>query len=238
MTTHVQWGPDGLRALFTGSAPPEVLVVVDVLRFTTAVSVAVERGATVLPYRWADDGAAAFAANRGAVLADGQPWSLSPLSLQSVPRGTKLVLPSPNGSALAVAAAEEGVGRVLAGCLCNATAAGRAARRVAGTNGVVAVLAAGERGRGGTGPMRVAVEDLLGAGAVAEAAGGEPDAEAEVAIAAFAGCRSRLPAVITNCESGRQLIERGFAADLPISASLDATDVVPVLDGGAFVLLV
>ena len=46
------WGPNGFRALAPAA---EVVVLVDVLRFTTAVCAAVEAGATVLPYRWADD---------------------------------------------------------------------------------------------------------------------------------------------------------------------------------------
>jgi hypothetical protein len=60
------WGPTGLRAL----APVcSVIVVVDVLSFTTSVSIAVSRGAEILPYRWEDDGGLAYADERGAVLA-------------------------------------------------------------------------------------------------------------------------------------------------------------------------
>lgn len=55
------WGPNGLRTL----APVvDVVVVVDVLRFTSAVSAAVESGAEVFPYRWADEGAAGYAEAR------------------------------------------------------------------------------------------------------------------------------------------------------------------------------
>ncbi|WP_045880311.1 hypothetical protein, partial [Pseudofrankia sp. DC12] len=57
------WGPDDLAALAPGGG---VVVIVDVLRFTTAVSVAVSRGAQVLPHRWRDQAAARFAAERGA----------------------------------------------------------------------------------------------------------------------------------------------------------------------------
>src|ERR1700709_1705228 len=78
------WGPNGLRNLAPSA---EVVVIVDVLRFTTAVCAAVESGATALPYRWAGDGAAAFAADQGAVLAgpreDGA-VSLSPTDLLTV----------------------------------------------------------------------------------------------------------------------------------------------------------
>ena len=49
------WGAEGLAAL----APDcDVIVIVDVLRFTSAVSVAVAGGSIVFPYRWSDDSAA------------------------------------------------------------------------------------------------------------------------------------------------------------------------------------
>ncbi|HRD61661.1 MAG TPA: 2-phosphosulfolactate phosphatase, partial [Nocardioides sp.] len=43
------WGPTGAAAIAEGA---DVAVVVDVLSFTTTLCVAVERGMTVLPYRW------------------------------------------------------------------------------------------------------------------------------------------------------------------------------------------
>ena len=49
-----EWGPVGARHLADGAA---CLVVVDVLSFTTAVTVAVARGTIVFPYRWDDDSA-------------------------------------------------------------------------------------------------------------------------------------------------------------------------------------
>jgi len=95
-------------------------VVVDVLTFSTAVSVAVGRGIAVLPYDLAEPGAEQFAASRGAQLAvrsrdvsASQPWSLSPRSLMAGPFTPRLVLPSPNGSAIAAAAR----GVVVAACL-------------------------------------------------------------------------------------------------------------------------
>ena len=101
------WGPDGLDAIVAGA---RVVVIVDVLRFTTAVSVAVGRGAEVLPYVWGSgDAAAAYARRHGAELAGRREqgdWSLSPTDLLDLPGGTHLVLPSPNGSALAFGAAD------------------------------------------------------------------------------------------------------------------------------------
>jgi 2-phosphosulfolactate phosphatase len=59
-----QWGPVVAPELAEG-----VCVVVDVLRFTTAVEAAVSRGVAVYPYRWRDATAAAFADDVQALLA-------------------------------------------------------------------------------------------------------------------------------------------------------------------------
>lgn len=224
------WGLDGLRHLAPGV---DVVVIVDVLRFTTAVTVAVERGAEVVPHPSADEGAAAIAADLGAALAgrreDGA-WSLSPTHLQHLPVGTRLVLPSPDGAALAAAAGALGARRVLAGCWRNATAVGRAVAA-----GTVAVIAAGERwGDHDTGVLRPAWEDLVGAGLVLGAVVPEsrsPEAEAAVATAPLATL-ARLEA----CASGRELVARGRADDVAMAAAVDATDVVAELVDGMFVL--
>ncbi|MGH8974468.1 MAG: dephospho-CoA kinase [Acidimicrobiia bacterium] len=109
---RIEWGPHGLRRL---ARTCEVVVIVDVLSFTTALDVALGRGATVLPYRFADDRQQEFAARHDALLAVGRrrtdaghPYSLSPATLLALPAGSRLVLPSPNGSALAFGAAEAG----------------------------------------------------------------------------------------------------------------------------------
>src|SRR5438105_7804979 len=119
-SARFDWGPAGAHAL---AAAVDVLVIVDVLSFTTAVDVAVTRGARVYPYRQRDASAVAFAQQIGAVLAGyrravsaTEPYSLSPASLEHLPIGTRLVLPSPNGATISVLATE--LGRpTLAGCL-------------------------------------------------------------------------------------------------------------------------
>ena len=236
-----EWGPNGLRTL----APvAQVLIIVDVLRFTTAVSVATAAGGLVLPYRWADDGAAAFAAAHGAELAGRRHeanWSLSPTDLAALPPGTRLVLPSPNGSALSFAARELGAHHVAAGCLRNATAtaAYAIARAPYDVMGAIAVVAAGERWRNHTGPIRPALEDLLGAGAIIDilaqqlgAASLSPDASA--ARAAFADARPVLEARLAECATGRELAERGWSDDVASSAALDACDVAAELRDETF----
>jgi 2-phosphosulfolactate phosphatase len=229
------WGEQGLRALAPGT---DVLVIVDVLSFSTAVEVAVARGAAVLPFPSRDQAAAgAFAQSESATLAvprqlvsQTQPYSLSPASLQHLPPSTRLVLPSPNGSALSRIAAEHGR-TVLAGCLRNASAVAAAARHAGSTIGVIA---AGERWPDGS--LRPALEDLVGAGAILTALDASARSpEAEVAAAAFRHAQRDVRHYLEHCVSGRELIELGFTDDVRLAAALDVSRVVPGLRAGAFV---
>ena len=233
------WGAEGLDALAPHVA---VIVIVDVLRFTSAVSAAIEAGCTVIPARWADEGAAAMAADAGAILAgrreDGGP-SLSPTDLLTLPPGSRLVLPSPNGATLAALADERHGVSVLAGCFRNATATARRARQLAG-NGPIGVVASGERW--GIGPLRPAVEDLLGAGAVLAAL--DPSAavssprcspEAAAARAAFVAARPLLADELAATVSARELAAWGWDDDVHTCAALDVTDLAAQLVDGEFV---
>lgn len=227
------WGPNGLRRL----APlAEVVVIVDVLSFSTAVDVALGRGAVVLPYKWHDGNEDAYGEANAAVVASKSPGpnrlSLRPSSLAETASGTRLVLPSPNGSALAFGAAEAGARRVVVASLRNAGAVARSLN-VEGPGQTIALIAAGERWRGTTGPLRPAIEDLLGAGAVLRALGraAEASPEALVAMAAFNDAEPALAERLRACGSGRELIGRGFAADVELAADCDASTVVPVLVG-------
>ena len=63
------WGPFGADAVAEGAA---FVAVVDVLSFTTTLTVAVERGIAVLPYRWRDESAVEVARRHRAELAAGR----------------------------------------------------------------------------------------------------------------------------------------------------------------------
>ena len=161
------WGPTGAAAIAEGA---DVAVVVDVLSFTTTLCVAVERGMTVLPYRWKDERAAAYADERAATLAVGRlearslpggaGVSLSPAAMARVSGVDRVVLPSPNGSSIAFGLADSGA-TVVGACLRNRTAV---ADWLPTHGGTVAVVAAGERWPDGS--LRPGAEDLWGAGAV------------------------------------------------------------------------
>ena len=230
------WGPTGAAAIAEGA---QLAVVVDVLSFTTTLSVAADRGVTVYPYKWRDETAEQYAAERGATLARGRSEkagvSLSPASVLAAPALERLVLPSPNGSSISFDLAGLGL-TVVGACLRNRTAVARwlAPRVTSGSR--LAVVAAGERWPGGA--LRPAVEDLWGAGSVLAGlvdlgvTGLSP--EAEQAAAAFAAAEPRLRERLEACASGRELGEIGFADDVRVAGELDASDVLPVLFEDAF----
>ena len=232
---RMDWGPTGASAV---AADADVAVVVDVLSFTTTLAVAVERGLAVFPFRWRDERAEAYAAERDAVLAVGRSVgrrdggvSLSPASVAAAEGVERLVLPSPNGSTIAFALRDSGA-TVVGASLRNATAVGRwLSHRF--PDAVVAVVAAGERWDDGS--LRPAVEDLWGAGAVV-AALGRDDLSPEAAFArdAFAAVRDRVPQALRECASGRELAEAGYGDEAPYAADLDCSEVVPVLHGDEF----
>lgn len=221
-----QWGPLVAPTLTEG-----VCVVVDVLRFTTAVEAAVTHGVAVYPYRWRDATAAAFADSAQAILADGRDPSgpsLSPSSMDTLVPGASLVLPSPNGSTCAMLASEAGA-QVVAGCLRNAEAVGAWADEISEP---VTVIACGEKWPDGS--LRPSLEDLLGAGAILATMTGNPSPEARAAIAAFRDAEHNLPEVLSQCASGRELREKGWQEDIGYAAHLNVSTTVPVLTNGAF----
>jgi 2-phosphosulfolactate phosphatase len=223
-----EWGAAAVDSL----APADVVIVVDVLSFSTCVAVAVGRGAVILPYRWKDASAESFAASERAELARprGQGrYSLSPASFHDAPPGTRCVLPSPNGAALSLRAAERAAA-VLAGCLRNARAVADAAQVLGRTFNV---CPAGERWSDGS--LRFAIEDLLGAGAILRHLPGRRSVEAELAIAAFERSEGAIRAALTASSSGRELIELGYSIDVECAARVDGSECVPRLTGNAFV---
>jgi 2-phosphosulfolactate phosphatase len=224
-----EWGLEGVGAL----AGCRSFIVVDVLSFSTCVSIAAERGVVVYPYPSRDLRAHDHAERHRAVLAGprGAAYSLSPGSLLSADAGTRIVLPSPNGATISLRAAAQG--RVFAGCLRNASAVGRRAMEIGGPIGIIP---AGEQWAAGT--LRPAVEDLLGAGAIVAALSGLSvrfSPEASAAAAAFRAAAPNLLETLLTSTSGRELVDRGFADDVRMAAQVDADDAVPELAEGAFV---
>jgi 2-phosphosulfolactate phosphatase len=241
---RLEWGPTGAAAVAAGC---DVAVVVDVLSFTTTLTVALSRGITVYPFAWRDGRAEAYAAEHDAVLAVGRlearEWrggvSLSPASVAALgpDHGVeRIVLPSPNGSAISFALRDAGC-TVVGASLLNATAVGAWLAPQVESGALVAVVPAGERWTDDS--LRPAVEDLWGAGAVLSSLSRNVDVsawspEARLAVTAYDAVGPAVKDELLACASGRELVAKGFASDVWIAAETDGSSVVPVLDGDAF----
>ena len=224
---RLEWGEQGVNILAPIS---DVIIIVDVLSFSTSVEIAVSRGAIVYPYRKGFEEAHEFANSIGGELAEKKrdaKYSLSPQSMLGIPEGIKLVMPSPNGSRLSLST---GTAETMAGCLRNARAVAQAAKK----NGKrIAIVPAGERWPDGT--LRPSFEDLIGAGAIVSYLGGRRSPEAAAARSAFEGAKQALESQLLGCSSGKELIERGYKQDVILAAELNVSDCVPTLENGAYI---
>jgi 2-phosphosulfolactate phosphatase len=197
---RLEWGVDGLTRL----AASDIVVVVDVLRFSSTVIQALERGG-----EFPLDGAARAVSINGAAVAE---------------------------------AAGESSALVMLGGLRNAAAVASAVLAVQeerGTRTSVAVLPCGELGGRDVGsPLRFAVEDLLGAGAIVSALTDlgidHSSPEAAAAGESFRALRGAMRHLLAASGSGRELAAAGRTDEVAAAAAVDAASVVPVLEGGAF----
>jgi 2-phosphosulfolactate phosphatase len=224
-----EWGEHGVAQLAPIS---DVVVVVDVLSFSTSVEIATSRHAMIFPYRWHDASAAVFAASVGAIVAHarrgGPGSSLSPQSLVQLPRGTRLVMPSPNGATLTLG---PGTVPTIAGCVKNAQAVAAAAQTYGKR---IAIIPAGERWSSDR-SLRPALEDWVGAGAIISHLVGTLSPEAHAAATTFRGVQSDLAGLLQSCGSGKELMARGFASDVRLASTLNVSTCVPVFRDGAYV---
>lgn len=239
MTVHCEWGLHGIETLRDAVG---VIVIVDVLSFSTAVDVATARGALVCPrdLGQADGGPTDAAPGTreaeppaGSVIAQprgapGGGFSLSPVSLSDIAPATRLILPSPNGGRLSLACGDR---PVFTGCLRNATALAESVRAFAAGRDI-AVIPAGERWPDGS--LRPAIEDWLGAGAIIAGLGPDLSAEAETACMAWHAARADVARLVRTSASGRELIAAGHGGDVEMAVDVDASDGAPLLVDGAY----
>jgi 2-phosphosulfolactate phosphatase len=226
--TRFEWGMAGVDALVPIS---DVIIIVDVLSFSTSVDIVVGRGGGVLPYDGPAEALTTFAQAKGALVASKtrhstNAYSLAPSSLVSFPAGARIVLPSLNGSVLSLAT--QGL-PTLAGCLRNARATAACANRLGKR---ISVIAAGERWQDGT--LRAALEDLIGAGAVLAHLDRSRSPEAELAVAAYDHFSRRLFDTLLACGSGKELAGLGFTEDVRLASELNASRTAARLMDGEY----
>lgn len=222
-----EWGPDGLATL---APTAQLVIVVDVLSFSTAIDVAVARGAQIYPHPCKGPSAEMRARELGATLAVGRgqgEFSLSPASMLHAGSGQKIVLPSPNGASLSVKAAG-----LAPHVVCVSFRNLSAVAEYASSHTPIAIIPAGERWPDHS--LRPAVEDIACAGALIERLPGSRSPEATAAVGIWQAFRQDLRGSLLACASGRQLVEIGYSVDVEMAAETDISGIVPVLRDGRY----
>ena len=215
---HIDWGPEGIQYALKKN---DIVIIVDAMRFSSTVVIAVSLGFTVYPV---------FDKARGLKLAEaegaemsGKPgqarFSLSPVSFidnKDYPN-KKVVLLSPNGARCSEMVGAQHTG--LIGCFLNARAVAETAEQIAaGTGQDITLIAAGEQRAVVENDLvayvresseRVfAIEDYLGCGAVLSYMTHTLTPEARVCRGAFEDARDNLEDLLTGCFSGRWLVQK------------------------------
>ena len=221
---ELEWGSTGVEVL---GERADAIVIVDVLSFSSSVDIAVSHGAAVLPCPWRNGAARQYAEDENALLAgeNEQGYSLRPASLTAMRPGERVVMPSPNGSLLSWQTAHRSA--VFAGCLRNANAV---AEHLAARWSTVGIIAAGERWPDGS--MRFALEDWIGAGAVADALNALDfpcTPEAYAAAIAFRAFELEGFVSLHRTASAAELYDRGDGRDVDLAFDLNASTCVPAL---------
>ncbi|MDO6407204.1 2-phosphosulfolactate phosphatase [Pantoea phytobeneficialis] len=229
---RLEWGSLAAEYL---AQHAECVIIVDVMSFSTCVSLANDQGALIAPWPWKDESAQRYAAEIGAQAASvdrrfsEHTFTLSPASLLKIPSGSRLVLPSPNGSTVAFKAREKGV-KVFSAGLRNCQATANACRHFHS----ILLIPCGERWPDGS--LRPAIEDYVAAGGIIAALGERcRSPEAEMSLAAYQSARQHDFAALRQCSSALELIERGFATDVDLCLAQDKSQVACQLIDNFFI---
>ena len=231
-SVRLEWGAAAIRNL---ARDVDCVIIIDVMSFSTCVSLAVDRGAVVYPYPWRDETSVKYGAARGAEVASGKRrfadgWSLSPQSMLKAVHGLRLVLPSPNGSACSYDAKDLGKA-VYSASFRNLRATATACRRY----GRILVVPCGERWPDDNG-LRPSFEDYLAAGGMVSALDRhDVSPEARAAALVYDGWGPNRIADTSACSSAVELNERGFEEDIALCLEEDVSGVACRLEGDRFV---
>lgn len=230
-------------AEYPAKAPPaRRAVLIDVIRATTSIVVAFERGcAGVIPVRTPEearraragrgDAGALLCGEQGGVRVPGFDLGNSPSEFLAAPlAGRRLILCTSNGTR--ALASLGGVPELRIGALRNAAAVAAALAR--GTGGVLLACAGKDE--------TFCLEDAVCAGAILHALRAATDEPVEVSDAAgaaellFLHHRADLLGMLHRAEWGRRIAAMGLAEDLRLCAELDAAPLAPCVREGRIVL--
>ena len=236
---RVEWGRRGARE---AAERGDIVIIVDVLSFSSTVVSALNAGAVIYPYPPDLDGksyaasvSAEYILGRAEAAREGKP-TLSPVTFNSSHHNKRYVLSSLNGAYCTWIASK--VPALLIGSLLNASAVAATANKIQQDSGAaITVVPSGEMWndvRENEDRLRPSIEDYLGAGAILSKLRGDKSPEAQVCVNAFQGSKDSLEQLIWDCGSGRELRERGYEDDVLHCGRLDTTDAVPILLDGRF----
>ncbi len=204
----------------------DVAIMVDVLRASTTITVAMEKFSQIIPVKTiieaekiADKYNAILAGERRGAAIEGFDVGNSPVEISDF-NGEALVITTSNGTRIL-----EGMkAKVLVGSFVNANAVAEKAMDIA--NNHIEIVMAGVEGR-------FAIEDFLGAG---EIIGNFKDCKLdEMALAAYMSSRNdnMVNDAIINSRSARRLIELGLSKDIDFCIRRNIYDLVPVYEKGS-----
>ena len=222
-----EWGEHGVKTLAPIS---DVVIIVDILSFSTSVDIATSQGAVVYPYQWKDESIYEYATRVNAEVANRvnpNGYSLAPSTLESLPANFRMVLPSPNGSHLTLLA---GAKAVIAGSLRNAQAVSRTAESLGKR---VAIVPCGERWHSDE-SLRPCLEDMIGAGAIIRNPSGKWSPESQAAVSTFNQFASSLRDTIEQCASGKEKFRMNKQRDVVLASRLNVSNGVPILRDKAY----
>lgn len=230
----LEWGYAGAKKAANRN---DILVVVDILSFSTATTTAIHHDGIIYPCSKNDapltlsqDVGAEVAVSRKDVPERGQ-FSLSPLTYMNLIPGTRVIIPSPNGATCSRYAQQ--TKKLFIGSLLNAKPLGELISKIARKEQCsVTILACGERWKNSSedGDLRFAIEDYLGAGAILSHIQLDKSPEALLCQNAFYSSRNQLKELLWDCGSGVELRERGFSEDVIHSSQLNIYCSIPVMN--------
>ena len=218
------------------SAPSELAIIIDTLRFTTTACQAFKAGAHKLHVASEIDqirtmrdassrgkAATALCGERHGHRIDGFDLGNSPYEYTEEVVGEKsLFFTTTNGTRAISAAQEIGTTSIWLAAVVNRQAV--AQRLLAESPETVQIICAGTDGQ-------IALEDVLAAGAIMTALQDTGSIMfgdgAAIASAAWASYQDRISDAFETATGGRNLIEAGYERDLDFAAQVDALDLVP-----------
>lgn len=234
---RMDWGVKGVEE---ASNREDIIIIIDVLSFSSAVTNALHNGVIIYPFPRTGDinefgklvGAEVCIMERARARELGLP-SLSTTSFNEKHRGEKYVLSSINGATCVKAASNSST--ILIGSLLNVSAVSEIANKLQKEkNKNITVIACGERWKNKDKEeepreLRPCIEDYLAAGAILEKLDGTKSPEARVCISAFENSKTELGELITDSSSGRELIKIEFIEDVEFACQFDIFTEVPFL---------